>query len=70
MKERSKPGKRTPDDVTGDLMARNVLFDQVSLDYYRKVGGNNISAGVRMTAKKLIEQEKVACKRAILPSLA
>lgn len=56
-----KPGrKKKPENATQDPMLllegkairRNVLFDQKSLDYYRKAGQNNISAGIRLVAKR------------------
>lgn len=57
---KQRPGRKTPDEIEGVSLRRNVLLDQRSLDYYRKMGNNNISAGLRIVAKKLLDDEKVA----------
>jgi len=60
MTMKQKVGRKTPDELTGVAIRRNVLLDKPTLDYYRAVGNNNISAGIRIVAKKLLDDQKEA----------
>lgn len=48
---KQKPGLKAQ-AMQGEAIRRNVLLDQISIDYYRKIGGGNISLGLRMVARR------------------
>jgi hypothetical protein len=56
---KQKPGLKAQ-SMQGEAIRRNVLLDQISIDYYRKIGGGNISLGLRMVARRCIVAQENA----------
>lgn len=49
---KQRPGVKAL-SMEGKAIRRNVLLDQMSLDFFRQYGHGNISLGMRLAAKSL-----------------